>query len=119
MVHVLKPEHRFNAIEVRSRYRLYPEVSYSCGHCEALLAFRPRDFKRHCGTDSSNLAQDVSVRMVEAARQAGVESDSFLDFYCPACKLAVRVLYDCREQLMGGPPGTFAFRLRAVLESSS
>lgn len=71
---------------------LNPQSIYHCPNCGGELAFCMRDFKRHQSSAFTNLRPEDVVE-VERAADSVVDSDSYLDFYCPGCQAPTRIYY--------------------------
>lgn len=87
---------------------------YTCPRCGEKIRFQKDDFQkawtRH---DWTNLPQDVARSFDQYAHEHGLDSKHYLDWQCPKCNLAARVLV---EPWAGGRHGDAGFDLHSVLE---
>jgi hypothetical protein len=66
---------------------------YVCPTCRTETGFEWDDLRKHVGSSFSNLVyQDMQAMEREAASRLTNEN-AFVDFYCEACRGAVRVYY--------------------------
>ena len=87
---------------------------YTCPRCNEKIWFQRSDFEKVWKRrDWSNLPQEVARYFEEFASEQGLRL-KFLDWQCPKCSLAARVLVECWA---GGRHGDYGFELRTVLES--
>ena len=103
--------HRFDAKEKPVSERTIPMV-YTCEKCENTISFKPENFERHNKSEKTNLTLNDKNAFGEYIRKQKLENFSFLDFYCPNCKLATTFIFD------GGPSGYwgyFEFKIERVL----
>jgi hypothetical protein len=123
---VAKAEDRFNKIlfeiikdkldpdelPVYAEERFYPAI-YTCPNCHGKVSITRKDLEKHFNNKFSNLKESENK---EIEKFIGMEPDpdfSFLDFYCPDCKLKVKVYYECWLGGIGLP----AFQLKYVIEA--
>ncbi len=127
MIIQIDPKERFDIISfpgIQERFRredppardehIYEPIVYHCTDCVYNVEFSIDNFGKHFHLPFSNLTADDQVLFDEFSRTRGIYSKSFLDFYCPQCRKAVRVIYE------GGVAGKgeFFVDLAAVLEKN-
>lgn len=103
--------HRFDANEKPVSERTIPMV-YTCEKCENTMTFKPENFERHNKSEKTNLTLNDKKVFEEYIRKQKLENFSFLDFYCPKCKLATTFLYDGGNS---GYWGYYAFKIKNIL----
>lgn len=107
-INLIKPELRFNKlISEHRKDRLNPDsrpvypldydlsFDYTCSNCGYKVSIKNHDLEKHSKTDHSNLIESDRVKMEQFISNNKLNDFSFLDFNCPKCGLAVRVLFDC------------------------
>ena len=105
-----------------SPHRLDPEsppvserripLVYSCENCGDEIYFKTSSFEKHCNSNFTNLKEEDNEIFKPFIKENNFEEFSFLDFYCPKCKQATKIIY------LGGPSGywgEFFFEIRKVL----
>ena len=103
--------HRFDANEKPLSERTIPVV-YSCKKCENSISFKPEDFEKHNKSEKTNLTLNDKKAFEEYIRKQELENFSFLDFYCPKCKLATTFIFDGGSS---GYWGNFEFKIYRLL----
>jgi hypothetical protein len=58
-----------------------------------MISFKDNDFKKHSHSHFSNLNIKDSTDLDFYIISNNLKRDSFLDFYCPKCKIATRILF--------------------------
>ncbi len=71
----------------------YPSSVYHCPVCGTQTSFAMRDLDRHAHREFTNLSQADARVVAEVVEGSGREYNSFLDFYCPGCRVPVRIYY--------------------------
>jgi len=79
--------------EADSDWNSYPRSEYSCPTCAEIVSFCLKDFDRHAYSSHTNLSVEHSSEMSAFAAEEKHEANAYLDFYCPGCKLPVRIYY--------------------------
>ena len=72
---------------------VFEEITYRCPVCEYMISFKDSDFRKHSHSHFSNLNLKDSNDLDFYIANNNLESASFLDFYCPICKTATRILF--------------------------
>lgn len=90
--------HRFSENEKPISERKLPVV-YTCENCDYSISFKTDDFKKHNELNHSNLELTDKKVIDKTLKSYHLKDSSFLDFYCPKCKLATTILFT------GGPSG--------------
>jgi ssDNA-binding Zn-finger/Zn-ribbon topoisomerase 1 len=109
------PSARLDRTEFDPHSERMDEADYTCPRCKRHLRLRTTDFLRHFGSGHSNICSAMKpvfdkFRPVDPAR-----NEYFLDFHCPGCATAARILYTATEVGMG----VNAFTVFAVIETAS
>ncbi|GET23126.1 hypothetical protein [Prolixibacter denitrificans] len=127
MIKLIEPEARFNkTVSELKKDRFYPDskpvypidyelpFEYTCYHCGYKVSIRNQDLERHAKSNHSNLTDSERVLIEKFVAEHGLDEASFLDFECPECRQAVRVLYK------NGPGGFsgMTYELKHVIELS-
>ena len=117
MWRVIDAAERMSSCDLRERlfYLRYPLAWYHCRQCGWEISFCTNDFWRHLNSGFTNLSDDDAAAAVRVSAEAGVSAGSFLDFYCPSCRAAVRLYYE-GESLLGSRWGSWGYRLRHIME---
>lgn len=74
-------------------------LTYNCENCELEISFKNSDFKKHISSEITNLKTKDQQEFLHYEKTINVKNLSFLDFYCPECKQAAKILFT------GGPLG--------------
>jgi predicted RNA-binding Zn-ribbon protein involved in translation (DUF1610 family) len=91
---------------------VFEEITYKCPDCKYMISFKDSDFKKHSHFHFSNLnIQDIADLDCYIINN-NLKSDSFLDFYCPQCKIATRVLF---SDGYGGRHGDYIVDIEYVI----
>lgn len=94
---------------------IYEPIVYHCSDCQYNVEFTIEKFSKHFHLTFSNLDGDDQIAFNEFSRINRIDIESFLDFYCPRCRKAVRVFFE------GGVAGRgeFFLSLTTVLEKNN
>ena len=71
----------------------YEPIIYRCHSCDYLVSFKDDDFIKHRKSRFSNLKKNDDSIFNSYIVENELSFDSFLDFYCPKCKIATRVFF--------------------------
>jgi DNA-directed RNA polymerase subunit M/transcription elongation factor TFIIS len=84
---------------------------YSCEDCGLEINIDESDMQKHYNSAFSNLTDNDNSLFQRYGDDQGMTIHSFLDFYCPKCKQATKILFD------GGISGRgeFGFTIDSVL----
>ena len=93
-------------------WETYPRSEYTCFRCGEKISFTLRNLDKHAHSTFTNLspADASAIERIVAGRVG--DANSFVDFYCPGCKLPVRIYY----QSWGGGRFTHGYIFRFVVE---
>lgn len=107
MIKLVEPKARFNkVISELNKDRFNPDskpvypidydlpFEYSCSNCHYKVSIRNQDLEKHIKSKHSNLKNTERKLIEEFIIKNLLEKYSFLDFECPKCNQAVRILYD-------------------------
>jgi Zn finger protein HypA/HybF involved in hydrogenase expression len=98
-----------------SPHRFYPEntsidermrpISYYCENCSTSILFQTEDFEKHAlKLGHTNLSKTDSAIFEDYMKDFKEQMKMpFLDFYCPKCHQATRIIYE------GGPSGYWGY----------
>ena len=86
---------------------------YECPRCHEKVGFERKHFEKHYRSSFTNLSATDATRIDTVVAAQPFTSDSFLDFYCAGCHLAVRVYYSFWA---GGKHGDCGFNIQKVVE---
>jgi len=96
-------------------WETYPRSEYTCSRCGEKISFTLRNLDKHAHSTFTNLSsEDVDAIEKSVAGHVG-GANSFVDFYCPGCKLPVRIYY---ESWAGGR-FTHGYVFRFVVEGTA
>ena len=102
---------RFSDNEIPVAARRIP-IIYTCVKCQNQISFSTDDFEKHNKSNFTNLnLKDKSIIdnfIIESAQK----TNSFIDFYCPRCKLATSLFYQGGQS---GFWGNYEFQIKNVL----
>ena len=102
---------RFSDDEIPVSERRIP-IIYTCVKCQNQISFSTDDFEKHDKSNFTNLNLKDKSLMNNFVIESAQEIYSFIDFYCPRCKLATSFFYQ------GGPSGfygVYKFQIKNVL----
>jgi DNA-directed RNA polymerase subunit M/transcription elongation factor TFIIS len=102
---------RFNDDEIPVSERNIP-IIYTCVKCQNQISFSADDFQKHDKSKFSNLNLKDKSLIDNFVIESTQKTNSFIDFYCPRCKLATSFFYQ------GGPSGfwgVYKFQIINVL----
>ncbi len=85
---------------------------YECDRCQTEISFKTRDLEKHCYSQFTNLDDDTYSQFAKFIIDNGLAELSFLDFKCPKCGQAVKILFRCGPS---GYWGEFFFEIEKVL----
>ena len=118
------PARRFSAVELPapterfdpeepSIHTIPDDAVYTCPRCSERIQLHLRNFQEAACRPVSRLSaeDDREMSKVHGALRAG---ESFLDWYCPGCRQAIRVYYSGYV----ADKGIFFVELTRVLESA-
>ena len=115
----IEPTDRFDTVkfgnEIFDGRALPMGTAYSCGGCGSKLGFDKNDFERRASRKITNLSPDVAAQFDACAIGRGYGQDSFLDWNCPECGLAIRAYV---RSWAGGRHGESGVYIIAVAEES-
>ena len=124
---LINPQKRFNIISYPKPYeRFFPEdepvkdkhiherIIFKCNSCNNEIEFTDNDFEKHQKKEISNLNESDKTEIENFIKQKeDFDKLSHLDFYCPNCKLPIRVLF---EGGWGGKVGEYGFVIKRIIE---
>lgn len=85
---------------------------YKCTKCEREITLSTSDFQKHFKNNHSNLS-DLENELIENEYKIdSAEWESFIDFKCPGCNIAVKIIYEPVEFAMG----SYMFITKKVIE---
>jgi len=87
-------------------------IEYSCDKCLEAIKIETNSFEKHCNSEYSNLKEEDNESFRDFMKIKNLRDFSFLDFYCPKCHQATKILYD------GGPSGywgEFSFEIKYII----
>ena len=99
---ILPPAARLDQIEYDPRLiheGLINQGDYICPRCGHKVHFQTGDFLRHRGGERSTLDQATQAAMATARPLERDRSEYFLDFRCPGCRMAVRLVFEAPENI--------------------
>lgn len=99
--------------EADSDWNTYPRSEYSCPACAEVISFCIKDFDRHAHSSGTNLNSELAAGVSAFVAGKTDEANSYLDFYCPGCKLPVRIYY----QAWAGGRYTHGHTIKFVVEA--
>jgi len=86
---------------------------YECPRCHEKVGFERKNFEKHYRSTFSNLSSEDAAHIDAFVAAQPFKRDSFLDFYCPRCRLAVRLYFSFWA---GGKHGDNGFDIDKVVE---
>lgn len=103
------------AFEDRVYYQRSLVTSYICV-CNNELFFTTRDFYRHINLNFSNLSKlDLAkISQLTLSSTEVKQNYHFLDFYCPNCRIPVRIYYSI-EQRVGSKWEAYRYQVKALI----
>lgn len=69
-------------------------LDYKCEKCMYKVSIKISDFDKHFKSNNSNLNNIEKKLLDDFVEEHKLGSFSYIDFYCPKCKLPIRILYD-------------------------
>ena len=96
-------------------WETYPDSTYTCPHCNGQMSFAMRDFQKHQRSQFTNLSANDAQAITAASPAPEQKFNSFVDFYCPGCRVPVRILY----LAWAGGRYTHGYTLSYVIERSA
>lgn len=93
---ILKAENVLSKIKLQEDidYDSHSISIYECPICKNKLAFKISDFKRHALLKKSIFLPEEQNKIATYVKEKNmIESNSFIDFYCPKCKHPTRIYY--------------------------
>ena len=72
---------------------LFEQITYWCVDCAFEISFDNKDFQKHSKSTFTNLAHNENYELNEFLKDNNIQTNSFLDFYCPTCKTATRLFF--------------------------
>ena len=99
---VLPPASRLDQIEYDPRLIHEGQINegdYTCPRCDHKIRFKTGDFLRHRGGERSNLDPATRTAMATVRPLARDRDEYFLDFRCPGCRMAVRLVFAAPENI--------------------
>ncbi len=99
---VLPPASRLDQIEYDPRLIHEGQINegdYTCPRCGHKIRFKTGDFLRHRGGERSNLDPATRTAMATVRPLARDRDEYFLDFRCPGCRMAVRLVFAAPENI--------------------
>ena len=91
-------------------WELNPQSVYRCPRCGEEIAFCMRDLRRHAFSSFTNLKTEDRIAF-ERAADSDVDSNSYLDFYCPGCQVPTRMYFTA----WAGGRFTSGYRIDSVM----
>ena len=88
-------------------------ATYTCPICAEQIGFTKKDFEERSLNNYSNLSKENQILFSKSAREGQFDNLHFLDWYCPKCKIPVRVYV---EHWAGGRHGDAGVNIRFTLE---
>lgn len=89
-----------------------PCAKIICPNCNDRLNIKMKDLKKHQDSHFSNLKKEDNSSLTRIITvSAPTFTNSSLDYYCPNCKSATRILYDFWA---GGRHGEYGFDLKYI-----
>jgi hypothetical protein len=87
------------------------QLAYICENCGVEIGIDEMDMKKHFNSDFSNLREADNALIRQYVNNPGIPTNSCLDFYCPSCNQATKILFN------GGVwgRGEFGFAIESVL----
>ena len=80
--------------EADEDWQISPQTLYQCSVCGETIAFSLTDLDKHAFSKFTNLSAEDSAQIEILINESKVQGfNSFIDFYCPKCKKAIRVYY--------------------------
>lgn len=102
---------RFDPDKLPLSERKLPLV-YKCDECQTEISFKVGDLEKHCYSKFTNLDNNVESQFARFIANNDLTELSFLDFICPKCSQAVKILFTCGPS---GYWGEFSFEIEKVL----
>jgi hypothetical protein len=79
----------------REDWDTYPTSDYSCDKCGQVISISFQNLNKHQFSKSTKLSENDAAEMTDLEIAAPeLQTNSFLDFYCPTCHRPVRIYYD-------------------------
>jgi hypothetical protein len=103
--------HRFSDDEIPVSERKIP-IIYTCVKCQNQISFCTDDFEKHNKSDFTNLNPQDKSLIDNFVIESAEKTNSFIDFYCPRCKLATSFFY---QGGLSGFWGAYKFQIKKVL----
>ena len=95
VVRVVPASERLTKLEFEADidWDTYPRSEYTCPGCGGKISFTLRNLNKHAHSTFTNLSPDDADAIEKTAIGHVGDANSFVDFYCPGCKLPVRIYY--------------------------
>ncbi|MGB0849955.1 MAG: hypothetical protein ACPGTP_01805 [Bacteroidia bacterium] len=89
-----------------------PCAEIKCPNCSGAINLKMKDLKKHQDSHYSNLLKEHNDHLTRIITDsAPTITNSSLDYYCPDCKAAIKILYDFWA---GGKHSEFGFELKYI-----
>ena len=89
---------------------------FRCDECKTEISFKLSDMEMHCSSDFTNLDEERNSKFLEYIDANNLEDLSFVDFFCPNCEQAIKILFRCGPS---GYWGAFFFEIEKILALKS
>jgi hypothetical protein len=89
---------------------------YECPRCHEKVGFERKNFEKHYRSSFTNLSPEDAKHVDAFIAEQKFKQDSFLDFYCTGCHLAVRIYFSFWA---GGKHGDNGFDMHKIVEFDS
>lgn len=94
-------------------WETYPTADYCCDQCKQTVSIDFKSLTKHQFSDFSNLnATDKKEFELFETTNKPIDTNSFLDFYCPTCKRPVRIYYN---SWAGGRHGEVGYAIKFLI----
>ncbi len=93
---------------------VYEPIIYKCAKCSSETLLEEKSFKKHSGSEFSNLLPEDRNAIILFLKELTVKSYSFLDFYCPGCKKTISIFY---TDGYGGKSGDYIIDIDFIVEN--
>jgi hypothetical protein len=107
--------HRLRPDELPVPERGLPLV-FKCDECKTEVSFKLSDVEKHCSSDFTNLDEERNNIFLNYVDANNLGELSFLDFFCPTCEQAIKILF---RRGPSGFWGAFFFEIEKVLALKS
>lgn len=98
-------------------FETYPCAEIKCPNCKNSINIKMEDLNRHKESNFSNLTKEDNEFLTRIIIDSVPNfTNSFLDYYCPNCRAATRIMYD---YWAGGKNGEFGYVLKYIANNKN